>query len=252
MSNPGLDVFNVAIETKTNEMHVQAIVEAALDPKLIKTRTVGNTSLDYIGGHTVIRLLNKAFGYAWSFEIVQDEIVPSLPKVNKYKPNDPPEAQPPVVKVLGRLTVPGYGVKEQFGSKVLVGGASEQESTFKSASTDALKKCATLFGIGLELYDDEEVSTAQVSTTPAPAKAPYAKQPYNKVASTTPASTVKYEPADINKIKELKDVLGITDNTQLDPYAREFLDNQEVTFKEITPTNIKAFNVFLSKKAVSA
>lgn len=49
------------------------------------------------------------------------------------------EPQPPVAKVLGRLTVPGLAIKEQYGSKVLVGGATEQESAFKSASTDALK-----------------------------------------------------------------------------------------------------------------
>ena len=45
--------------------------------------------------------------------------------------------------------------------------------------------------------------------------------------------------------------MGITDNQQLDPYVREFFDNPNVTFANITPENIKAVNIFLSKKAES-
>jgi hypothetical protein len=255
----GLNVFGMPQAVTLEE--ATATLEAKLNPALIKERQQGNTKLSYIGGHTVIRLLNKAFKYQWSFEIVSEEIVPSQPKVNKYKPNDPPEAQPPVAKVLGRLTVPGYGVKEQYGSKVLIGGATEQEAAFKSASTDALKKCATLFGIGLELYGDDEDVPAPASNQSysgggnkgysAPPAQPSA--PANKPApATPPPAQTSWEAGDIAKLKELKTILGITENPQLDSYVREFLDNANATYMDVSPANVKAFNIFLTKKAETA
>lgn len=265
MSNIGLDVFGLGKEASVDLTESVKVLERKLDPKLIKQRDAGRgVKLDYIGGHTVIRLLNEAFGYKWSFEIVSDEIVPSQPKVNKYaKAGEAPEPQPPVVKVKGRLTVPGVGVKEQYGSKVLVGGASEQESTFKSASTDALKKCATLLGIGLELYDDDEAEGATVANTPGATPQTYSKPSYNKSDSkpsynkpSTPVapatSAPSYDPVDVAKMKELKAILGVTDNKEIDPYAREFFDDANATYLSVSPTTIKAFNVFLSKKAQNA
>lgn len=261
----GLEVFQVSPDAIKFVMgKAKEVLEEKLNPKWVKQRTQGKTTLSYIGGHTVIRLLNKAFNYQWSFEIVSEEIVQSIPKFNKYakEGQEKFEDQPPVAKVLGRLTVPGLGVKEQYGSKVLIGGASEQESAFKSASTDALKKCASLFGIGLELYgDDEGLVDAEEYSQPAPQQKPVTQQQKpvtqpttNQSGATqqqasTQANTGEWVQADINRLKDLKSILGITDNYQLDPYVREFFDNKEVTFANITPENIKAVNIFLAKKA---
>jgi hypothetical protein len=293
-------------------------VSAKLNPKWIDQRKQGTATLSYIGGHIVIRLLNQAFNYQWSFEVVSEEIVPSLPKpaftgygqqrkaVLNQDGSQKMEPQPPAVKVLGRLTVPGLGVKEQYGSKVLIGGATEQESAFKSASTDALKKCASLFGIGLDLYGEAEgfenqahqeyLNTPYVAPAPtapvqqpapqqppvqeAPATPPYqtasqaqadgnlaAQQqtPANQggtvltpnvqaapaetpAATSGPARQFAWPPAEVQKMIDLKGQLGVTDNSQLTPYVREFLNNAEVTIQNITPDNITAFNVFLQGK----
>lgn len=280
------------MERHVDEEHVKKVVKEKLDKSWIKTRKQGGTTLSYIGGHTVIHLLNKAFGFGWSFEIVREDIVESVPKpatewVNRkkeYKRDSNGqmimEAQPPVVKVLGRLSVPGYGVKEQYGSKVLIGGATEQESAFKSASTDAMKKCASLFGIGLELWgeegleDDEPVETPEVKQVakqaPAPAKQP-APQKQEPVKPTEPAQKTqtqekpapqpqtgaqtstgqqsKWSNEDINRLKELKMILGIQDNNELTPYMVEFFDNPDATYRNVNPDNIKGINVFLTSKA---
>lgn len=288
MSN-GLDVFGMKADFDVER--AKEVIEAKLNPQWIKQRQQGGATLSYIGGHTVIRLLNKAFGLQWSFEIVGEEVKESQPKPaydgwgKQRKPKLNPdgsqvmEPQPPVAKVLGRLTVPGLGVKEQYGSKVLIGGATEQESAFKSASTDALKKCASLFGIGLELYGDDEgfdsdENVAQNTPVPPQQSAPQQKQSYQSqqqpvqqpVQQTPPAEPQQptgqvqqasnapaggWNPDDINRLKELKQILGVTDNRQLDPYVREFFDNQNVTWQNITPENIKAVNIFLTKKAES-
>lgn len=156
-------------------------IQAPLDQKWIKKKGKGRNELSYVSGAVVTRLLNKAFQYQWSFQVITKEVVPSLPKpyqiydqgekryrnvvvtnngTVEYATNTTDPAhylthqQPPVVQVLGRLTIPGYGVREQWGAHVLVGGASEQESGFKSATTDAMKKCASMFGIALEIYDE--------------------------------------------------------------------------------------------------
>jgi len=274
----GLEVFHIHPEQlKYNVEEAKKVLESKLDPRWIKERQQGNTTLSYIGGHTVIRLLNKAFNYQWSFEIVSEEIVQSIPKQvtqwnpqtrkkePAFNPDGTPklEPQPPVAKVLGRLTVPGLGVREQYGSKILVGGATEQESAFKAAATDALKKCASMFGIGLELYGDDEGFDGEESNQPASQSAQPVTPPVQTTppvqpnvppvqqASPQPSYVMQWDPEDIQRLKDLKAILGITDNNQLNPYVEEFLDTKGVTFNHITPSNIKAFNIFMAKKAES-
>ena len=278
------------------------VIKKELQPEWIQQRSQGKTTLSYIGGHIVINLLNEAFGYQWNFEIVSEEIVQSIPKFNKYakKGENPLEAQPPVVKVLGRLTVPGMGIKEQYGSKVLIGGATEQESAFKSASTDALKKCASLFGIGIQLYGAFELAeelpvseadiaaqygtAAQAFQTPgvqapvqptAPVKqpepAPAPQQEYHQpqegqpvlntqpqgnpnqgaqTAQSAPVHQMQWDINEITKLKELKGKLGIEpqENEKLNPFVEEFLNTSGVTYQNVTPENVAAFNVFLQSK----
>lgn len=266
------------MEKKFEMDAARAVLTAKLDPSWIKSREVSGTKLSYIEGNIVIDLLNTAFNYQWSFEIVEKEIVPSLPKAmvkwenrkrvpdldengkQKYQP------QPPVAQVLGRLTVPGLGIREQYGSKVIIGGATEQEHTFKSAATDALKKCASLFGIGAELYRDDwtanvqDLFPAEQSTQATPAQGTQKVEPVKQqepVASTpnegsttatgvTPA--VDWDPADIKKTKELKITLGINNNEQLTPYIQDFFENKEMGPGHLTPANIKAFNIYLARK----
>lgn len=289
--NKGFEVFNVAEGTQAFDLDKAVKVLTSKIPESSKKqRQQGGTTLTYIGGHTVIRLLNEAFNYQWSFEVVSEEVVPSQPKPmfdgwgkNRKAVVNPDgtqkmEPQPPVAKVLGRLTVPGLGVKEQYGSKVLIGGATEQESAFKAASTDALKKCASLFGIGLELYGEDEFNfdleevvapsqpvtpapqpvyqappveappVQQTSPTPAPQTAPK-PTPQGATSATGAGASNPWDPADIQRLKDLKAIMGVTDNAQLDPFVREFLDSEGVTWQNITPTNIKAFNIYLGKKA---
>lgn len=136
-------------------------ISSPIPEELIKKKP-GKANASYISGSTVIDYLNRSFDYLWSFEVVDQWITPSTAKFNpKY--DKEPQPQGPVAHVKGRLTVivqlegaaPLHIVKEQFGSKAVIGGQMDQEHIFKSAGTDALKKCASLLGVGLELYRDE-------------------------------------------------------------------------------------------------
>lgn len=131
----------------------------------------GGKMLSYLSGSTVTDMLNDSFGYAWNWEVKKMWIEESQPAVNKYVngkfSKDPStwtlDPQGPVAHVLGTLTVflkTDNGIvelkKDGFGSKSVLGKQNDQESIFKAAGTDALKKAASLFGIGLALYRKEE------------------------------------------------------------------------------------------------
>jgi hypothetical protein len=102
--------------------------------------TYGNM-LDYVETHAVIQRLNDSFDDNRSFEIIsQDQHAGE-------------------VVVSGKLTADGIS-KMQFGSnKISTSKQGEVISIgddLKAATSDCLKKCATLFGIGLHLYGAEK------------------------------------------------------------------------------------------------
>ena len=124
------------------------LLEKPFEAHQIKQRE-GNfgRTLDYIEGHSVIQRLNDAFESEWSFEILEHEI---LEKTDE-------------VIVLGKLTA-GDIVKSQFGSSRITRARESGEmislaDDLKAAGTDALKKCATMLGVGLQLYGNGQASS---------------------------------------------------------------------------------------------
>lgn len=104
----------------------------------------GGQKLAYVEGAWVIRQLNLAFGWDWDLEIRDREVITD------------PDGRPQEVVVLGRLScrLPDgrVVVKEDFGSDVFKAGVQAGD-VFKSAATDALKRCARALGIALDLYE---------------------------------------------------------------------------------------------------
>ena len=109
----------------------------------VKTRPGRNgQQLSYLGGHAVTQRLNEAFDGDWSFKILEHAVLDET------------------VYVLGELRACDQ-VKQAFGGSEVTrsrdtGTPIDLADDLKSAATDALKKAATLFGIGLYLYGDEE------------------------------------------------------------------------------------------------
>lgn len=118
------------------------ILEKHFNPEQIKQRE-GHFGkiLGYIEGHTVIHRLNEAFESNWSFSVKEHSILEETGEV----------------LVLAQLRA-GSIVKSQFGSSRITRNSETSEmvslaSDLKAAATDALKKCATLLGVGLHLYN---------------------------------------------------------------------------------------------------
>src|SRR5215468_1169575 len=121
------------------------LLEKPFAPEQIKRRQGMNGDvLDYIEGCAVIQRLNECFDAEWIFEIQDHRIYDDE------------------VVVLGKLTLQGIS-KSQFGKSRITRGKKDNSiislgDDLKAAATDCLKKCATLFGVGLHLYFDAPAS----------------------------------------------------------------------------------------------
>ena len=115
------------------------LLEKPFEKEQIKQRK-GNFGdmIDYVEAHAVIQRLNDSFEGQWSFEIISQENTGTQ------------------VIVLGKLIACGYS-KSQFGCSSITTNSKTGEivslgDDFKAAGSDCLKKCASLFGVGLHLY----------------------------------------------------------------------------------------------------
>lgn len=125
-----------------------SIVQQETPKALIKEKPGrGGKKVQYVEGGYVISKLNEAFSpLGWEFDIVEQG-------TTERKNESKAEGE---VWVRGKLTiidhVKGFRVfKTQYGQhpiheKVPIGDA------YKAAGTDALKKCASLLGIALDVY----------------------------------------------------------------------------------------------------
>ena len=110
------------------------LLEKPFEESQIKRRKgPGGRTFEYLETATIIKRLNEIFGGHWSFEVA--EVIPSESEA--------------IVK--GTLTASGIS-KQQFGNKQRLKNSLLGDS-LKSATSDALKKCASLIGIGL-FHDD--------------------------------------------------------------------------------------------------
>jgi hypothetical protein len=104
----------------------------------------GGVALTYISGEQVVRRLNEVLGVGgWSFRILRHDIHPEA---------DEAWALGELVAEIGDRTV----VRQQFGSQKIkrsrsTGAPLDLGFDLKGASTDAMKKCASLLGVGLYL-----------------------------------------------------------------------------------------------------
>ena len=104
--------------------------------------------LSYLEGHSIIQRLNEALEGEWSFRVLEHHVLEDT------------------VVVLGELTASGL-TKQAFGGSEITrnrdtGNPVDLADNLKAASTDALKKAATLLGVGLYLYGEEEKTPAAI------------------------------------------------------------------------------------------
>lgn len=206
---------------------LQKLLSQQTDPTLIRKRQQSGTTLSYITGYTVVRKLNAAFGYCWNW------------KVDKAWLEDISGAKPgQVCHVLGTLTAMvtddnGNLIplsKQAYGSKVsiLKMGAQDNQNLYKVASTDALKKAASMFGIGADLYLTEE------------------EQEFLDMEEQNPWSEEEIEKykTEWNYIQQFQENYQVSDS-ELDDLVSEFTEGAVKSILMLKPNSIKDFVAYI-------
>lgn len=126
--------------------------EKEFDSDSVRSRKVrGGKTIRYVPAPPIIRRLNE-IAPDWQFEV--DFVSSIMVKETRYdRDNKPYDVEYNQIAVVGKLTIEGV-TRQQFGSGD-DDGATYGEG-LKGAGTDALKKCASLFGIALYLYEEDE------------------------------------------------------------------------------------------------
>ncbi len=215
---------------KNNTTKAIVLKEIQLSPKaeeVIKTITPkefirqregkGGKRFDYVEIGYVISQLNKAFTpLGWQFEVIEEKVMANE------------------VYVKGKLTIKdyktGYEVfKTQYGTKeIYANNKTPIGDLLKSASSDCLKKCASLFGLALDVY------WKQLDDLPQEKQSPKAQENLNK------GKIYKFALLAINKEE---DVIVLNE-------LRKGLDNSKIYTPEHKKDLIKALDEKI-KKATS-
>ena len=144
----------IEAQDERHKLFAQTFSEAQVDFLLQRTprheikqrQGRGGQRFSYVEHGYVTERLNLVFGFNWDFEVVDKEMLEDE------------------VIVEAKLTVRTPGgqtiVKTQFGGAEIKRHASGARSgrplsvadDYKAAASDALKKCASLLGVGLDLY----------------------------------------------------------------------------------------------------
>lgn len=134
-------------KTWVSEEQLIKLVQNTPREQVYKRPGKGGSTFDYVTVSYVQRVLNFVFAWNWDFEIVE----------HGKEANH--------VWVLGKLTVKSPDgkhmiVKTQFGrsdvKQLKTGGNLDYGNDLKAASSDALKKCASLLGIASDIYGKAE------------------------------------------------------------------------------------------------
>lgn len=162
--------------------YAREVISRKIPTEKIKQRPGGRGMVfDYVTQDFVVETLNEAFGGSWSMRITDhlqiDNAVIVGVELMAHDENNMPI------------------IKQQFGCCNITSGLAAGEA-FKGAASDGLKKAATLFGVALELYQDDEVTPNKPSppvgaVKPTPPVRPAASRPPRPATVSAPPSPPK-------------------------------------------------------------
>jgi hypothetical protein len=194
-----------------HQLLLQTLSEAQVDFLLQRTpaheiklrQGRGGMQFSYVEHGYVTERLNLVFGFNWDFEVMDKQILEDE------------------VIVEAKLTVRTPGgqtiVKTQFGGADIKRHTSGAKSgkplsiadDYKAAASDALKKCASLLGIGLDLYGRDRPYEADDSAQHSSGPKLAGNQPGGRGSSVRRPSALGPPPVrDVNVGLELSQIDG--------------------------------------------
>ena len=144
--------LSLANDNSLNAKQLQLLLKKTPSQYVRQRPAKGGGVWHYVSGAYVRKVLNLMFGWDWDFEVLSEMI------------------QGNQVIVKGKLTCRVNGksiIKTQFGCKEIMMRKGTNEplnlgNDFKSATTDALKKCSAELGIAGDIYGKDEFKEIDV------------------------------------------------------------------------------------------
>lgn len=213
--NLAIDLINVGVPNgKTIDK-----IRAEVNEDLLKNNKYSQGKKEYLDTPTLQRMLNDAFDYKWSWEVLDFKLMPHADEAE-------------YALVWGRLYLPGLGFRDAFGSaKIDKKGNKDNSAVFESANTYAFKKAVKNTGFASNLFDenwdedlfyedfDKEPKKEQPKAEPKQEKKPEPKQEATKkppVEEDDDEETFSdkqkadmIELREIHKIKTNKELVGL-------------------------------------------
>lgn len=161
------------LQGEKQRLFVQTLDEAQVDFLLQRTpkseikmrQGRGGLQFAYVEHGYVTERLNLVFGFNWDFEIMDKQILDDEVIVEAKLTVRTPRGQTIVKTQFGGAEIKRHASGPKMGRPLSIA------DDYKAAGSDALKKCASLLGIGLDLYGrdrpDEEATQAE-QKQPAP------------------------------------------------------------------------------------
>jgi hypothetical protein len=191
--------------------NTRAVLTMPFPSDAIRSRRGHNGSnLRYIETWRVVERLNEAFAHGWSFKILLHQILEDE------------------VLVLAELSVDGI-TKQAFGCSSITRAregntAISVGDDLKSAAADALKKAASLLGVGLEIFSGQASSDAP--STPRRRTGVVQGQGRTRGEASPPSGPDK--TADRITLDQIRKVRELAEQVSLD--ERSFLNRIQKTY----------------------
>lgn len=221
----------MAMGTKSVSSQLAKKITAPVNFDLIKNNKYDKFGDgDYISVETVTDLLNEAFGFVWSWEVL-----------NFFHQKDDPANQ--YVVCHGRLTIPGVGVRDGIGQAKA--DKKDNSTMYSSAASFAFKSAAKRIGIAPNIFNKENwekdapvFEPGWVDSPQAPVSAHQEQQAAMEQVATAKAP----EPQTQKKIPETPQERG----AELKAAYKIATKGQFVAFAQIWNPNITDFSQITS------
>ena len=147
-----------------NEAQVDFLMQRTPRKEIKYRQGRGGLQFAYVEHGYVTERLNLVFGFNWDFEIVDKQILDDEVIVEARLTVRTPNGQTIVKTQFGGAEIKRHASGPRNGRPLSIA------DDYKAAASDALKKCASLLGVGLDLYgrdrpDDTETSASVISPT---------------------------------------------------------------------------------------
>lgn len=153
-----------------NKLFMQTLNEAQVDFLLQRTprheikyrQGRGGLQFAYVEHGYVTERLNMVFGFNWDFEVVDKQILEDEVVVEAKLTVRTPSGQTIIKTQFGGADIKRHASGTKNGRPLSIA------DDFKAAASDALKKCASLLGVGLDLYGRDRPEEPEPVEVPKP------------------------------------------------------------------------------------